>query len=150
MPIRPENKARYPKDWPSISQAVRESAGWRCEECGVRNGALGGRKRDGAWCAALPTGTDGLRVTYPKPGDYAWCADAATGEGIRLRIVRIVLTVAHLDHQPENCDLDNLRAWCQRCHNRYDAKTRREGVKQRQRLAKAADDLFANTGQSDA
>jgi hypothetical protein len=36
------------------------------------------------------------------------------------RRVRIILTVAHLDHQPENCDESNLLAMCQRCHLRYD------------------------------
>lgn len=35
---------------------------------------------------------------------------------------RVILTVAHLDHQPENCDRDNLRAMCQRCHLAYDAE----------------------------
>jgi 5-methylcytosine-specific restriction endonuclease McrA len=39
---------------------------------------------------------------------------------------KVVLTVAHLDHTPENCDFDNLRALCQRCHNRYDAKHRQK------------------------
>lgn len=34
----------------------------------------------------------------------------------------VVLTVAHLDHQPMNCDDGNLKALCQRCHLRYDAK----------------------------
>ena len=33
----------------------------------------------------------------------------------------VVLTVGHLDHNPENCDRANLRAWCQRCHLTYDA-----------------------------
>lgn len=33
----------------------------------------------------------------------------------------VVLTVAHLDHNPANCDPDNLRAWCQPHHLRYDA-----------------------------
>jgi hypothetical protein len=37
---------------------------------------------------------------------------------------RVVLTIAHLDHDPTNNDPVNLRAWCQRCHNRYDAKFR--------------------------
>jgi hypothetical protein len=36
-----------------------------------------------------------------------------------------------LDHQPENCHPDNLRAMCQRCHLAYDsdhhALTRAEG-----------------------
>lgn len=34
----------------------------------------------------------------------------------------IVLTVAHLDHNPANCDSSNLRAWCQPHHLRYDAQ----------------------------
>ena len=37
----------------------------------------------------------------------------------------IVLTVAHLDHTPENCDDENLRAMCQRCHLAYDAPRKR-------------------------
>lgn len=35
---------------------------------------------------------------------------------------RVVLTVAHLDHNPANCDPANLRAWCQPHHLAYDAK----------------------------
>ena len=33
----------------------------------------------------------------------------------------VVLTVAHLDHTPENVNPENLKAWCQRCHLTYDA-----------------------------
>ena len=35
---------------------------------------------------------------------------------------RIVLTVAHLDHDATNweIEIDRLRALCQRCHIRYD------------------------------
>jgi len=33
----------------------------------------------------------------------------------------VVLTVAHMDHDPTHNDRDNLRALCQRCHLRYDA-----------------------------
>lgn len=35
---------------------------------------------------------------------------------------KVVITTAHLDHDPRHCDLDNLRAACQACHLRYDAK----------------------------
>ena len=38
----------------------------------------------------------------------------------------VVLTIGHLDHIPENCNEQNLRAWCQRCHLTYDAPRRRE------------------------
>lgn len=31
MPVRPENLARYPADWPAIALAVKVAAGWRCE-----------------------------------------------------------------------------------------------------------------------
>ena len=34
---------------------------------------------------------------------------------------RVVLTVAHLDHNTANNDPANLRAMCQRCHLTYDA-----------------------------
>jgi 5-methylcytosine-specific restriction endonuclease McrA len=37
---------------------------------------------------------------------------------------KIVLTIAHLDHVPENCAHENLRALCQKCHNGHDAKHR--------------------------
>lgn len=91
-PIRPENRARYPKNWRQISLTIRaDRAGWRCEcagECG--RGTHEGR---------CPN-----RQGYPAYG---------TGS-------RVVLTVAHLDHTPENCDPDNLRAMCQACHLHYD------------------------------
>ncbi len=48
----------------------------------------------------------------------------------------VVLTVAHLDHTPEHCEDDNLRAGCQRCHLSYDrdhhARSRRRN-KERER-----------------
>lgn len=33
MPIRAENRHRYPREWPTISLWVRVCAGWRCEWC---------------------------------------------------------------------------------------------------------------------
>ena len=39
---------------------------------------------------------------------------------------RVVLTVAHLDHDPTNNARDNLRALCQKCHNDYDRAHRAE------------------------
>lgn len=118
VPIKPENKDRYPKDWPDIRAKILARARNRCEHCGVRNHALGGRLRDGRFLPALPLGEKLLRLEWPKPGDTAWCRNGKISE--RLRIIRIVLTIAHLDHVPEHCDDDNLRALCQRCHLRHD------------------------------
>lgn len=93
---------------------------------------------DGTWCPAWPLGQKLTRLEWPEPGSHAICQG-----GIYLRIVRIVLTVAHLDHQPENVGDDNLAALCQRCHNRYDAKMRAAGIRERARAAAALGDLFA-------
>jgi hypothetical protein len=35
---------------------------------------------------------------------------------------RYALSVAHLDHQPGNCDRANLKALCMPCHCRYDLR----------------------------
>jgi 5-methylcytosine-specific restriction endonuclease McrA len=142
MPIRPENRARYPKDWPAISAAIRARANHRCEDCGVPNGELGGRSPSGKWHKAKAKGEKLLRIEWPQPGEEWWCE----GYDTQLRIVRIVLTVAHLDHTPENCSPENLKAWCQRCHNAYDAPMRAAGIKSRRRALKAAADLFHADG----
>ena len=41
------------------------------------------------------------------------------------------LTVAHLDHTPENCEPENLCAMCAVCHLQYDAKQHAETRKKR-------------------
>ena len=38
MPIRPEERSRYPTNWDAISKKVRRLAGDRCEWCGAMNG----------------------------------------------------------------------------------------------------------------
>ena len=109
MPIRPENRNRYPAHWRELSERIRfERADGRCEctgQCGVDH---------------LPKHSS---------GDWPFCDDlvagrcaARNGEAHPVTGSRVVLTVAHLDHTPENCDPDNLRAMCQRCHLAYDRK----------------------------
>ena len=85
MPIKPENKHRYPPNWTAISRHIRARAHNRCEFCGVEN-----------------------HQPHPETG------------------AMVILTVAHLDHTPENCSDDNLRALCQKCHNNYDKEHRKE------------------------
>ena len=138
MAIRPENKARYPKNWPTISAAIREMAENKCEECGVENYARGGRSPDGRFWKTVPIGESSRGLAWPREGDLAWCS----GWPDRLRIIRIVLTVAHLDHQPENCDPSNLKALCQRCHLRYDAASKTGRRRARERGALAVGELF--------
>jgi hypothetical protein len=96
-PIRPENRDRYPADWPQISRAIKERAYWRCEclgECG--------------------------RGTHPTKGAWPGRCPNINGQPAYGTKSKVVLTTAHLDHQPENCDPANLRAMCQGCHLHYD------------------------------
>lgn len=37
MPIKPENRSRYPKDWKQIRASILKRADNRCEFCGVPN-----------------------------------------------------------------------------------------------------------------
>lgn len=143
MPIRESEKARYPADWKAISAAVRAEAGNRCEWCSAPNGQtiLRGLTSSGAavwrgmgWSAyenglCADTGTD-VPDTTPDTVDYP-------------KAVRVVLTVAHLDHQPENCTRDNLKALCQRCHLRHDAKHHAANSAATRAARKAMGDLFA-------
>jgi 5-methylcytosine-specific restriction endonuclease McrA len=73
-----------------------------------------------------------------------WCP-AINGKHHPITGSIVVLTVAHLDHDPRNCDPDNLRALCQKCHNGYDAKRRASDLKSRRHAARAASDLFKET-----
>lgn len=90
-PVRASEKARYPKDWKAISARIKfERAGGKCE------------------CEGLC----GLNHEGRCPNEH--------GGSSNLTGAKVVLTTAHLDHIPENCDDENLMAMCQGCHLRYD------------------------------
>lgn len=44
---------------------------------------------------------------------------------------KVVLTVAHINHDVSKNSPDDLKHWCQRCHNTHDAKFRRENAKRK-------------------
>lgn len=86
----------YPPDWKERRERILKRAKNRCEclgECG--NGHKGGR------CSMRHKQLVGRGFLPPK---------------------KIVLTIGHMDHDPENWEVsdDRLRAWCQGCHLRYD------------------------------
>lgn len=141
MPIRAENRGRYPADWPQISRRVRDRAGDRCEFCAVPNGATIRR----AVAEGMPVWRheyDPCYLNSRSAIDGSEVAGSAEDDCDFGKPVRVILTVAHLDHQPENCADDNLRALCQRCHNHLDAATRRAGTAARAKASRALADLF--------
>jgi 5-methylcytosine-specific restriction endonuclease McrA len=54
---------------------------------------------------------------------------------------KVILTVAHLDHDPANVDRANLKAWCQRCHLTYDATFHAENAAKTRRARSPQFDL---------
>jgi hypothetical protein len=136
MPVSAEKQKLYPggslrsAEWRAIVARICHRAGNRCEICGVANHALGGRASDGTFHPALPTGDNGLRLTWPAPGEWAW----VEGIDAKLRIIRIVCTTMHLNHDTTDNGDENLKFGCQRCHNLHDAAFRRANALRAQHL----------------
>jgi len=141
MPIRESEKSRYPANWGEISSQVKAEAGYRCEQCGAEHGHVILRgKHDGRWA-----------WRDVNASVYENSRDAITGEEIpdgvwdtfeKDRLVRVILTVAHLDHVPENVERSNLKALCQRCHLSYDAAHHAANAAATRRARRAVGDLF--------
>jgi hypothetical protein len=113
MPIKPELRWFYPADWAQISRRVRfERAGGTCEGCGRPHGETVRCLPDGRWF-------DGTRHTWRsdrgRPSRWPDLEDA-----VQMRQTRVILAAAHLDHDPSNNRLRNLKSLCQRCHLIHD------------------------------
>ncbi|MDR3515091.1 MAG: hypothetical protein P4M00_04685 [Azospirillaceae bacterium] len=139
MPIRPEARWHYPIDWPQISQRVRfkitgpHGAG-RCWKCGRPHGREVKILADGRWFDS-DQGT--WRDDNGQPAPWPDIVEAC-----RIRHSRIVLATCHLDHDPQNNKLKNLRAWCQRCHLNHDRAQHRLQYRITIMLRRALGDLF--------
>jgi hypothetical protein len=57
----------------------------------------------------------------------------------------VMLTVAHLNHQPEDCRDENLKAMCQRCHLRYDTDHHQRNAAATRRAKKRNGELFVKS-----
>lgn len=114
MPI---DYKKYPANWKSeIVPAILERANNKCEKCDLENGSF-------VW---------GIKLWIREVSRYKlrsiWFRDRKDAEreltiGV-IRKIKVILTVAHLDHDETNheVDYDRLAALCQCCHLRYDAK----------------------------
>lgn len=87
----PWDRSKYPQDWERLVKLVATRAGGQCECLGEC-----GRCKKGVRCEAMNH--------QPSP---------VTGK-------KVTLTTAHLDHDTQNSDLENLRHFCNGCHLRYD------------------------------
>jgi hypothetical protein len=135
MPIRRELRDLYPAHWHALSRRVRfERARGMCQGCGRPHGSTVRCLPDGRWY-------DSARNTWrDRRGGLARWPDLE--QIVRLRTTRVVLAAAHLDHDPTNNRLRNLRGLCQRCHMIHD---RPHHLAQRRitcLLRRASGDLF--------
>lgn len=92
MPISRENMKRYP------------GGGIHSKEWQAIRAAI--KARSGDCCEGSPR--------WPTCEAVNGAPHPATGS-------KVVLTVAHLDHDPSITDLERMRHWCQRCHLVYDS-----------------------------
>lgn len=142
MPIKPENRALYPKDWPEISRQAKERAGWKCQHpgCLARQYSIGiWWREDGVhrWAEQYPP-----EPTYSEARQVAaeafWEVQHVGGEPC----IVIVLTVAHLNHDPTDCRPENLAAMCQRHHLAYDHDHHRANAQATRRAKAGTLELF--------
>ncbi len=98
MPI---DYSTYPKDWKTVIRPrILKREGHKCKFCHRSNGTH------------LPAKC----CKEPIFDDRHHCLSCGK------RRQKIVLTIAHLDHDITNNQDDNLAALCQPCHLAYDAK----------------------------
>lgn len=142
MPI---DYKQYPANWKTeIRPAVMQRAGEvregnkitteaACEECGAKNKSwiIRGTAAEFEYCA------DWLLAQQNSFGFYR-TYNAGDGR------IKVVLTVAHLDHDSanHNVQIDRLRAWCQRCHLNYDREHHRENFRKNRATKTGQQSLF--------
>ena len=117
MPI---NYKKYPPNWKTeIVPAVLARDRHKCKFCGVENGKTANavilkiQDRDSKY--KLKT------FWFENESDFLRAKQFSPRE---TKKVKVVLTIAHLDHDETNhaVSFDRLAALCQYCHLNYDAK----------------------------
>jgi hypothetical protein len=142
MPIKPENKHRYPPNWKAIREQVLVRACQRCEFCAAPQYGVGQWIDDRFLLAAGSAFYDQMQYALVHSTAREAADHLNETEQPTPAYIVIVLTIAHLDHTPENCDLENLRALCQHCHLRYDAQHHAKNARATRRARLAVGELF--------
>jgi hypothetical protein len=113
MPIKKENRALYPKNWLAIRAELMKRSGGRCEchgECGTRHisNPREIRRSEGAIYITAEKRCD------KRHGDHLKWGFAPKSKNPVSR--NVVLTTAHLNHNPRDSRRRNLLLCCQACH----------------------------------
>lgn len=128
----PMDRSKYPPEWEAISRAVRDRADDACEICGVKNYSVG-FWRDEVFQAVSE------EPSYTAAKAFQLSLQIARPNA---KIVVIVLTCAHLNHDTTDNRPENLAILCQRHHNRHDVEFRKANRKASSLARRAAGSLF--------
>lgn len=119
MPIRPDLRQFYRGSWAATRMRILDRAGGRCERCFKPD-------REVIWTRTGKALVDGelVPVMWWAARPWEWHRFGPPNELVHwhgpAREVRVIITVAHLDHTSGNDTEENLRALCQWCHLHYD------------------------------
>ncbi|NES68412.1 MAG: hypothetical protein F6K24_25855 [Okeania sp. SIO2D1] len=103
----------YPDNWKEIALSIKQAANWTCEWCGRPCRPPGiSQKQTEQW----------LLDNHPEwlSHLYKVVEDDKNGTVRIAKPQRFTLTTAHLDHNPNNCEAENLKALCSVCHLNFD------------------------------
>lgn len=104
------NYKDYPANWKTeIRPRILERSNHCCEQCGVKNYAVGARDKNGQWHDERSIHTLNSSHGLELFGEFP-------------RMIKIVLTIAHMNHDITDNRPENLQALCQKCHLTYDAQ----------------------------
>jgi hypothetical protein len=126
MPIKDWSK--YPKDWKQIRQRILEREGHKCKICGVENYNIGYRDENSVW--------------HPIEQSCQGDVDAEDVKREGYKIIKIVLTIAHLNHDTTDNRDENLAALCQLHHIRHDINHHKASSSETRRMKKRLQSLF--------
>jgi len=119
----------YSPLWKSeIRPRILERAKHCCEICGVKNYEVGYRDIDGKFYSVKT-----IMDLLEDKGYDIFCNELSH-VAEKAKPIKIILTIMHLDHDIKNNDDSNLRAGCQRCHNRHDVEHRKDNRAKKKNL----------------
>lgn len=110
----PMNKALYPTNWPEITANLKKQVGQMCEQCGLENYRWIFRNKLKPECFVYCDSDGSIFEEDVEDNFYRNRTEYPS------RPHQVILTTAHLDHNPANNDRSNLRVLCQRCHLVHD------------------------------
>lgn len=119
---------KYPANWKDIRKRILEREGYRCKTCMLPNYAIGYRDASGKW--------------HPIECSMQGDVDAEDAREAGFKVIKIVLTVAHIDHDITNNQDENLAAFCQLHHLRHDIQHHKANSRETNRKKKGLQNMF--------